>query len=75
MSDTEKPLSRSELLGPARDFADFCEAEFEQRRNSDAPFDEASYRCRRPAGWWSVREKPFCNSADFISGADQWQGA
>lgn len=44
MSDTEKPLSRSELQGPARDFADFCEAEFEQRINSDAPFDEASYR-------------------------------
>jgi hypothetical protein len=44
MSDTDKPLSRSELLGPARDFADFCEAEFEQRRNSDAPFDEDSYR-------------------------------
>jgi len=40
----EKPLGRSELLGPARDFTDFCEAEFERRRNSDAPFDEESYR-------------------------------
>ncbi len=44
MPQGDKPLGRSELLGPARDFADFCEAEFEQRRNSDAPFDEDSYR-------------------------------
>jgi len=41
---TEKPLSQSDLRGPARDFADFCEAEFERRRNTDAPFDEQSYR-------------------------------
>lgn len=39
-----KPLGRSELHGPARDFADFCEAEFERRRNSDSPFDEISYQ-------------------------------
>lgn len=44
MSQGDKPLGRSELLGPARDFAEFCEAEFEQRRNADAPFDEDSYR-------------------------------
>lgn len=41
---TDKPLSQSDLRGPARDFADFCEAEFERRRNTDAPFDEQAYR-------------------------------
>ena len=41
---TEKPLSQSDLRGPARDFADFCEAEFERRRNTDAPYDEDAYR-------------------------------
>ena len=41
---TDKPLSQSDLRGPARDFADFCEAEFERRRNTDAPFDEEAYR-------------------------------
>ena len=39
-----KPLGRSELNGPALDFVNFCEAEFERRRNSDSPFDEESYR-------------------------------
>jgi hypothetical protein len=44
MSQDVKPLGHSELHGPARDFADFCEAEFERRRNSDSPFDEISYQ-------------------------------
>lgn len=44
MSTHNKPLGRSKLHGPARDFAGFCEAEFERRRNSDAPFDEEAYR-------------------------------
>jgi len=44
MPTPDKPLGRSKLHGPARDFAEFCEAEFERRRNSDAPFDEESYR-------------------------------
>lgn len=39
-----KPLSTSELLGPSQDFADYCEAEFERRRNSEEPFNEADYR-------------------------------
>ena len=43
MSQTEKPLSRSELQGPARVFAEFCDAEFERRRNSDEVFDEKAY--------------------------------
>ena len=43
MPQTEKPLSHSELHGPARVFAEFCDAEFERRRNSDESFDEAGY--------------------------------
>ena len=43
MSETDKPLSRSELHGPARVFAEFCDAEFERRRNSDDDFDENAY--------------------------------
>lgn len=43
MPQKEKPLGHSELNGPARDFADFCDAEFERRRNSDEPFDEDAY--------------------------------
>jgi len=43
MPQTEKPLSRSELHGPARVFAEFCDAEFERRRNSDEAFDEDGY--------------------------------
>lgn len=43
MLHPEKPLSRSELHGPARIFAEFCDAEFEQRRNSDEAFDENGY--------------------------------
>ena len=44
MSPSDKPLGRSELQGPARDFSDFCEGEFERRQSSDSPFDEALYR-------------------------------
>jgi len=44
MPNTDKPLGHSDLNGPAKDFAEFCDAEFERRRNSDAPFDEESYR-------------------------------
>ena len=44
MSAEDKPLGHSELLGPAQDFADYCEAEFERRRNSDEEFDESKYR-------------------------------
>ena len=43
MPQVEKPLSRSELQGPARVFAEFCDAEFERRRNSDEIFDEDAY--------------------------------
>ena len=43
MPQTEKPLNHSELQGPARVFAEFCDAEFERRRNSDESFDEAGY--------------------------------
>jgi len=39
-----KPLSTSGLLGPARDFSEYCEAEFERRRNSGNAFNEAAYR-------------------------------
>lgn len=39
-----KPLQGSELEGPSGDFASYCEAEFERRRNADEPFDEAAYR-------------------------------
>ncbi|MEA1888871.1 MAG: nodulation protein E [Pseudomonadota bacterium] len=44
MTDNNKPLGQSDLQGPAGDFADYCEAEFERRRNSDSPFDEAAYQ-------------------------------
>lgn len=30
--------------GPSAVFITYCEAEFERRRNSDQPFDEAVYR-------------------------------
>ena len=39
-----KPLSTSELLGPSRDFIEYCEAEFERRRNSGSHFAEDEYR-------------------------------
>ena len=39
-----RPLSSSQLQGPAEDFASYCEAAFERRRNSEGPFDEAVYR-------------------------------
>ena len=42
--DQIKPLSTSELQGPTKDFARYCEQEFERRRNSGEPFDEAAYR-------------------------------
>ncbi len=41
---SDKPLQASGLEGPSRDFAAYCEAEFERRRNADEPFDEAAYR-------------------------------
>lgn len=44
MPQTDKPLSRSDLHGPARVFTDFCDAEFERRRNSDEAFDEDAYQ-------------------------------
>jgi hypothetical protein len=40
----EKPLGASVLQGPAQEFSAYCEAEFERRRNGDAPFDETAYR-------------------------------
>ena len=40
----DKPLTRSDLQGPAKGFAEFCEAEFERLRNSDEPFDEEAYQ-------------------------------
>lgn len=39
-----KPLQGSELVGPAGDFSNYCEAEFERRKNSGEPFDEAAYQ-------------------------------
>ncbi|OOZ37096.1 hypothetical protein [Solemya velesiana gill symbiont] len=39
-----KPLSTSELQGPSQDFTDYCEAEFERRRNSGEPIEEDEYR-------------------------------
>ena len=41
---SDKPLQTSELQGSSGDFAAWCEAEFERRRNADEPFDEAAYR-------------------------------
>ena len=38
------PLGGSELRGSAEEFAAYCEAEFERRRNSGEPFDEPAYR-------------------------------
>ena len=39
-----KPLSSSQLQGPSEDFASYCEAVFERRRNAGEAFDEAAYR-------------------------------
>jgi hypothetical protein len=44
MPNPDKPLSKSELHGPAKDFLEFCESEFESRGNSDTPFDEQAHR-------------------------------
>jgi len=44
MSNESAPLKQAELYGPAKDFSEYCEAEFQRRRNSDDSFDEASYR-------------------------------
>jgi len=44
MTQTVKPLAQSKLHGPATEFLDYCEAEFERRRNSDEAFDEESWR-------------------------------
>lgn len=44
MSQTDsKPVSQTQTT-PSQDFAAFCEAEFERRRNSGADFDEQRYR-------------------------------
>jgi len=39
-----KLLKTDQQQGPSGDFADFCEAEFERRRNSAESFDEQGYR-------------------------------
>ncbi len=39
-----KPLSGAECPGPSEAFTDYCEAEFENRRNTDEPFEEQDYR-------------------------------
>ena len=39
-----KLLKTDQFQGAAADFAAYCEAEFERRRNSEEPFDEAGYR-------------------------------
>ena len=46
MAETQQtnPLSGIELQGSAAEFAAWCEAEFENRRNSGEAFDEAAYR-------------------------------
>ncbi len=41
---SDNPLSGGEPQGSSRDFAAYCEAEFERRRNSETEFDEAAYR-------------------------------
>lgn len=38
-----KPLNLDKLEGSAGELAAYCEVEFERRRNSGEPFDEASY--------------------------------
>lgn len=39
-----KPLSGAECPGPREAFTDYCEAEFENRRNTGEPFEEQDYR-------------------------------
>jgi len=39
-----KPLSSSQLQGPSGDFASYCEAALERRRNAGEAFDEVAYR-------------------------------
>lgn len=39
-----KLLKTDQIQGSSADFAAYCEAEFERRRNSADPFDEAAYR-------------------------------
>ncbi|MEA3291972.1 MAG: hypothetical protein U9Q71_06710 [Pseudomonadota bacterium] len=40
---TENRPPDPELIGPAKDFADFAELEYERRRNSDPNFDPDSF--------------------------------
>lgn len=39
-----KPVMSTGKPEPVEEFIDFCEAEFERRRNADGAFDEAAYR-------------------------------
>lgn len=39
-----KPLSGAECPGPREAFTDYCEAEFENRRNTGESFEEQDYR-------------------------------
>lgn len=41
---SERPLGAARLRNPEQEFTSYCEAEFERRRSSDEPFDEAAYR-------------------------------
>jgi len=44
MSADEKTGMSAKLKGPAKSFAEYCEAELERRRNAEADFDEAVYQ-------------------------------
>jgi hypothetical protein len=40
----DRPLAAARMQKAAAGFQQFCEKEFEWRRNGDEPFDEAAYR-------------------------------
>jgi hypothetical protein len=41
--DPANPLSDSRLKGPARYFAEYCEAEYQRRANDEAEFDAKTF--------------------------------
>lgn len=45
MTDKEPPEPHThDLIGPAKDFADFVELEYERRRSSDQKFDPSTFK-------------------------------
>ena len=42
--EEDRNLDSEQPQGSAAEFAAYCEAEFERRRNTAEPFDEQSYR-------------------------------